>query len=279
MNIQANQAGIFNAPVVALHSSASSGSQWKHLENALSGRFSVSAPNLPGYGGEAIAVSHRDDGVGEVAEPIVQHIETFGRPVHLVGHSFGAAVALNIALMRPDLVRSLTMYEPAAFHFLKLGDHHDQALFDGISRIAKNVRDSHIAGTPALGMQVFIDFWNRRGSWDDMPVDMRNSLSAMVPSIISDFTHGFSETWSLDDLAGLRMPVLMLMGLDSPDIAQHVAMRIADAIPHSRLALLPGLGHMAPVFEPEWVNPRIYEHIINTERPAASCYWPELSAA
>ncbi|MCR9139028.1 MAG: alpha/beta hydrolase [Alphaproteobacteria bacterium] len=269
----------FSAPVVALHSSASSSHQWKHLEETLSHRFTMSAPNLPGYGGEAVMHTACADGVRMVAAPIIQHIAGFGQPVHLVGHSFGAAVALKIALTMPHLVKSLTVYEPAAFHFLKSGDGAEQALFDKIYDVSQAVSDSHAAGSPTRGMQAFIDFWNGTGAWDSMPEHTRDGLSTLAPSIMADFANGLSETWSLADLADLPMPVLMLTGMDSPDIAQHVATRIADAIPHSRLALLPGMGHMAPVFEPDWVNPRIYEHIISTERPAANCYWPQLSAA
>lgn len=279
MNAQSDYKARFSAPVVALHSSASSGHQWRHLEEALSDRFFVSAPNLPGYGGETIAPTGDSNGVSRVAAPIVQHMAGYGQPVHLVGHSYGATVALKIALNRPDLIKSLTLYEPAAFHFLKSGRRKEQELFEEISRIAKAVSSNHAAGTPARGMQTFIDFWNGAGVWRTMPQCTRDGLAALAPSIMSDFAHGFSETWSLDDLAALDMPVLMMTGMDSPDIAQKVAQLIADAIPNSRLALLPGLGHMAPVFEPDWVNPRIYEHIISSERPAANCYWPQQKAA
>lgn len=279
MNAHADFKNRFSAPVVALHSSASSGLQWKHLEETLSDRFFVSAPNLPGYGGETIAPAGDSDGVWHVAAPIVRHMADYGQPVHLVGHSYGAAVALKIALNRPDLIKSLTLYEPAAFHFLKSGHREEHRLFDEISRIAKAVSSSHAAGSPARGMQTFIDFWNGAGTWKMMPRGTRDGLAALAPSIMSDFAHGFSETWSLGDLAALDMPVLMMTGMDSPEVAQKVALRIADSIAHARLALLPGLGHMAPVFEPDWVNPRIYEHIINTERPAANCHWPHLSAA
>lgn len=279
MNAQTDHKNRFSAPVVALHSSASSSLQWRNLEEVLSDRFFISAPNLPGYGGEAIAHPANHDGVRTIAESIIRHIAGFGQPVHLVGHSYGAAVALKTALLRPDIVKSLTLYEPAAFHFLQSGDPAEQAMFDRISQISNAVSDSHIAGCSARGMRTFIDFWNGTGTWDGMPQQTREGLSTLAPSIMSDFAHGYSETWSLGDLARLPMPVLMLTGMDSPDLAQYVAQRIADAIPHSRLALLPGLGHMAPVFEPDWVNPRIYEHIVSTERPVANCYWPQQTAA
>ncbi len=279
MTAYANSTGTFSTPVVALHASASSGLQWKHLEHALAGHFDISAPNLPGYGGGSIAPGSDGDGVDAVARPIAGHIATFDQPIHLVGHSFGATVALNIALARPELVRSLTLYEPAAFHFLRFGDARERALFDGISAISDAVSEGCEKGDPARGMQTFIDFWNRPGAWNDMSVQNRNALTALAPSIRSDFAHGFRETWTLEDLSGLAMPVLMLMGMESPVIAQHVATRISDAIPRSRLAMLPGLGHMAPVFEPDWVNPRIHEHIVSAERPAAHCFWPHLSAA
>jgi pimeloyl-ACP methyl ester carboxylesterase len=46
-------------------------------------------------------------------------IDGADRKVHLVGHSYGGGVALHAALIRPDSVASLVLYEPSAFHFLQ----------------------------------------------------------------------------------------------------------------------------------------------------------------
>ena len=276
MIVQANITGTFSSPVVALHSSASNGGQWKSFTEFLSGRFEVTAPNLPGYGVQAVGIQREQGDVSKVAEPIIDLIAEFGQPVHLVGHSFGAAVALKIALLLPELVKSLSLYEPAAFHFLNSAGTKEQSLFETISKVAMSLNQT---GDNDTGMKTFIDFWNGAGAWNSLPPQKQECMAAVAPVVQSDFSHGFAETWTLEDLSSLSMPVLMMMGLDSPEVAQHASLLIANAIPQARLAMLPGLGHMAPVFEPDWVNPRIYEHIVNVERPIVNCNWPELSAA
>ena len=279
MTVHTKISGIFSAPVVALHSSASTSIQWKHLAGELDGRFTLSAPDLAGYGSLQGSTVDSSEGIAAFAAPVIEHIAEFGQPVHLVGHSHGAGVALKIALMRPDLVKGLTLYEPASFHFLESGDDDDRALFDEISAVRDAVSHGAEAGHQDGGMAGFIDFWNGDGAWSGLPQHSRQKLSEMAPAILADFACGFAETWTLDDVAALSMPTLVLMGLESPEVAQHVAARLAKAVPDARLAMLPGLGHMAPVFEPEWVDPRICEHLVATERPVANCNWPTRSAA
>lgn len=279
MTVHTRQTGIFSTPVVALHSSASSSIQWKHLAGELDGRFMLSAPDLPGYGASQDVTADSSEGVDTAARLVIEHIAEFAQPIHLVGHSNGAGIAIKVALTRPDLIKSLTIYEPASFHFLKAGGETDRAFHDEITAVRDAVETGLKAGDEDRGMEGFIDFWNGQGSWAAMPQHSQAKLSTLAASIISDFDCGFAETWTLEDLQALAMPTLVLMGMESPEIAQHVAAELAAAIPQARLAMLPGLGHMAPVFEPEWVDPRICEHIVGTERPMANCYWPERSAA
>ena len=83
------------------------------------------APNLPGYG-NARLYGTRD--IRDTAEGVISTIVAGSGPMHLVGHSHGAAVALEIAIQRPDLVRSLTLIEPAIYHLLQSGSASDLAL-------------------------------------------------------------------------------------------------------------------------------------------------------
>ena len=278
MTVHTRHTGIFSAPVVALHSSASNSIQWKHLAGELDGRFTLSAPDLPGYGSSDGVAVNSASGVATAAGLVIEHLTEFGQAIHLVGHSHGAGVAIKVALMRPDLIKSLTLYEPASFHVLETGSATDRVFHDEICAVRDAVQKGFEAGDADHGMAGFIDFWNGDGVWTSMPVHSQARLAAMVPAILSDFACAFAETWTFEDLAGLAMPTLVLMGMDSPEIAQHVSAAIAAAIPQARLAMLPGLGHMAPMFEPEWVDPRICEHVVGAERPTTNCYWPARSA-
>lgn len=279
MNVHPITNGNGKSPVVALHSSASAGSQWRKLLEDMEGRYDVIAPDLPGYGDGHLKPDTTLNGVAAAAKPVIRKIESLGTPVHLVGHSFGAGIALKIAMMRPDLVKSLSLYEPACFHFLGNGDQTDRDLFSGIASVSENLRASSKSGEPAAGMKRFIDFWNGSDAWERMPAYAQLHLAAQSQSVIDDFARGFAENWTPAELARLTMPTLVMLGMESPALAQRVAMQIADAIPAAKLVMLPGLGHMAPLSAPKWVNPRIITHIATVERQANPIFWPSRTAA
>lgn len=264
-------------PVVALHSSASSKSQWENLTRDLAGQYEVHALNLPGYGSSVSRGTQ--SGMVAVAEPVLAQIEQLQTPVHLVGHSFGGAVALNAALARPDLVKSLTLYEPAVFHLLENGGSDDAGLLDQLKDVEAVLHQGISNARMQEAMQPFIDFWNGNGAWLAIREYQRQALSQLAPLVADDFRIGFAETWSVKELHGLSTPTQLIMGMDSPAIAQRVTSLIFNEIPSASLAMLPGLGHMAPIYAPEWVNPRIKQHIAQIDRSFKPVLWPHKRAA
>ena len=266
------------APIVALHSSASDRRQWSGLVSDLCDRHDIFTYNLPGYGREFTRCRSLR-GMAAVAEPILREILTLGEAVHLVGHSFGGAVALKIALMRPDLVKSLTLYEPVAFHILNGRGPADAELLEGLSQVEKRLRSEGTDNPGGPGIKAFIDFWNGESAWDRMPEKLRATLLSATASVLADFDSCFSEDWRLEDLGGLDMPTQILTGMESPEIAQRTAALIFGHIPDAELVMLPGLGHMAPIHAPDWVNPRIKQHIARVERCAEPFAWPQSHAA
>ena len=266
------------APVVALHSSASGSTQWLSLQALLQDRFDVIALDLPGYD----LARPRDDAFADMSSlacPIIADIEGMAFPVHLVGHSFGGAVALKIALLRPELVKSLTLYEPVAFHLLNCGEQSEQWSLTGVQTVEQTLNTAMAAGCDEFGMAEFIDFWQGTGTWQGLQPALREKLVAAAPMVSSDFRCIYGETWTLDDLAGLQIPTLIMMGMDSPEVSQRLATMIALNLPGAEFAMLPGLGHMAPINAPEWVNPRIHQHIARIETSVAHVRWPVRRAA
>jgi pimeloyl-ACP methyl ester carboxylesterase len=274
-----NISGPARSPVFALHSSASSGNQWARLIGELAGWFDVIAPDLPGYAKNGVKPGLTIPTGDANCAPIILEMENRDEPVHLVGHSYGAAIAINIALSRPDLIKSLTLYEPAAFHFLNFGSGEDRQLFAQINQISGLLTAGVASGRPDLGMQTFIDFWNGEGSWENTDSKYRQIFEDNAYSVMNDFARGYAETWSLEDLSELEMPTLMMAGMQSPLIAQSVAIQIADAIPNSQFTMFTGLGHMAPAFQPERINPRIHDHLAGVERRASNFFQQHRSAA
>ena len=100
--------------VVLLHSSASSGAQWRSLCAPLAERFTALAPDLYGYGASDPWPGRAAMTLADEVAPLEALLARRPGPVHLVGHSYGGAVALRLALRAPTL-RSLTLIEPVAF--------------------------------------------------------------------------------------------------------------------------------------------------------------------
>src|SRR6185436_1390772 len=104
--------------VIALHCSGGSGRAWRNISPALGGCFNVLAPDLIGNG---TSPHWRGPGrfrLADEAASVVKAIDASPGSVHLVGHSFGGAVALRAAVQRPHRIASLSLYEPVAFHVL-----------------------------------------------------------------------------------------------------------------------------------------------------------------
>ena len=216
---------------------------------------------------------------GQEREPIIEEIATLGEPVHLVGHSFGGGVALKIALMRPELIKSLTLYEPVAFHVLNNRNSADATLLTALKEVELSLHAGEAEAEAGPGIKSFIDFWNGQGAWEAMPEALRGKLIASTASVIADFMNGFAESWRLEDLQSLEIPTQVLMGMESPAIAQRTATLVFEHIQDAELVMLPGLGHMAPIHDPDWVNPRIKQHIARVERCAEHFAWPQTRAA
>src|SRR5262249_17207073 len=113
--------------VIAVHCSASTGRQWRPLGEALGESYLVTAPDLFGCGTKGPWPGERPFQLADEAAPMIELIDAVKAPVHLVGHSYGATVALEVALARPSRVASLALYEPVAFHLLRSMGSDEQA--------------------------------------------------------------------------------------------------------------------------------------------------------
>lgn len=279
MTIHFTKHSASKSPMFFLHSSASNGGQWIMLAEAFKNERDVFTPNLPGYGPVSGNIDNSLMGIAVLASPIIEQIEAQMRPVHLVGHSFGGAVALHIALHRPELIESLSIYEPASFHILKSGNSDQQRAFSDVDQLANALSHSIKSGSATVGMERFIDFWNGSGCWESFSNKKRAIMVELAGTVLSNFDDGKIERWSLEDLNELEVPTLMMEGGLSPSVSRQVTAAIAGAISGVMVATFDQLGHMAPATSPEKLFPVIRDHISIVEQLAMDQVWPLQSAA
>jgi lipase len=247
------------APVIALHGSASTGAQWRSLVGCLSGRFSVFTPDLPGYGGSTPAP---DGGLAVDAAAVVALAARIGGPVHLVGHSWGAVVALRVARRHPGVLRSLTLIEPVAVHLLRGGAPGDRVVHAEMEALRRGIEADAVSGAPSAAMARFIDFWNGRGAWDRTSPRLQAFFLACLDRVRADFRAIAAERWDVAELSRIEVPALAVMGLNSPVATMRVTELVARALPRAVLRLIPDAGHLAPLTDPHVVDPMIAAHLV-----------------
>jgi len=242
--------------VVCIHSNASSSSQWRGLMEDLSATRRMLSPDCYGsgkspqwpFGGNMFL----EDEVNFL-EPVFRNA---GERFAIVGHSYGAAVALKAALLHPERVSALALYEPTLFSLVDAQTPPPNGV-DGI-------RNTVATAVEALGRQsrddaasCFIDFWMGPGSWAATAPQRKPAIADSVVNI-GHWGHAlFKEPAPLHAFAKLDIPVLYMVGDRSPESAQAVARLLIPALPRATSVRFPGLGHMAPVTHPEAVNAAI----------------------
>jgi pimeloyl-ACP methyl ester carboxylesterase len=248
-------------PVVLLHSAGASATQWRALIDTLSARFLVLAPDLYGYGGTAPWPGHAEYSLGEEAALVGALLDTLDEPPHLVGHSYGGAVALHVARQRPAGLRSLTLIEPVAFHLLRDGDEIDKAALLEFIKGGKSVTRALCRGEYHCGFEYFVDYWNGPGTWAAMPMARRSDLAPRLAQLALTFHATTGDAACLEDFESIDVPTLLVQGSNTTLPARRACCRLALAWPQAQLRIIPGAGHMSPVTHREEVNPLIAAHL------------------
>lgn len=179
-----------------------------------------------------------------------------GDPLALVGHSYGAAAALVAAVGQPHRVRALALYEPTLFALLDAESPPPNDA-DGIRAAVARAVAALDAGDAAGAAECFIDFWMGSGAWKQMPEARRQPIAASV-SNLRGWAHAlFGEPTPLRAFAELEVPVLYMIGKDSPRSSRGVARILTRTLPRVEVVEFDGLGHMGPITHPEIVNSAI----------------------
>lgn len=250
-------------PVWALHGSAASPRQWRHLEAVIGESREFNAVDAPGYGDVRRTGA---PGLASRAQPLIAAIEASGGPVHWVGHSFGGAVALKIAEMRPDLVASLVLYEPMVPTVLKdqMTEEERKALSD-VDALSARLTAAIACGAPADGMAAFTSFWAGEAALFAMGPERRARMSGFAVPVAQDFSDARADDLTFASLARIAVPTTVITGTASPAVVRVIARRLAVGMPEAFAVTLSGADHMTPVNEPERVNRIVLAHVSQHE--------------
>ncbi|MEP1613676.1 MAG: alpha/beta hydrolase [Roseobacter sp.] len=248
--------------LLAIHCTLAHAGAWQSVARELPQDFTVMAYDLPHHGQNDVL-----DATTDIQDASVSFALPFmTSPVDLVGHSFGATVALRLALEHPEKVRSLCLIEPVFFAVAKEDDPI------GYAQHVETEAPCHAAmqdGDRERAARLFHKEWGDGSQWETLPHQVRRYMIDRIHVVLKQ------KTSIVDDHARLLaagrceeldIPTLLLEGEQSPDIVRTINSGLLKRLPNAQRSVVKGAAHMAPLTHPGIVAGIMVDFLEMTEK-------------
>ena len=175
------------------------------------------------------------------AAALLEFLET--EPAVLVGTSAGAAIAVDIAVRRPDLVRAVIAHEFPWRFTRHLPTASQVAALGKIGSLILRGREGDAAEVLLRSAYTYRDGGS---AWDAFPEEWRRVARENARPALADFRNSIGSYPSAPDLATVDVPVVCSYGARSPDSMCRLVRSLAAAIRTARMHRIEGAGHAAP---------------------------------
>lgn len=240
------QTGERGAPLVLVHGSWGDHHNWDTVVPGLARTFRVFTYDRRGH-----SQSERLPAQGSIEEDVADlaaFITGQGlAPAHVVGNSFGAAIALKLAAAQPPLFASLSVHEPPLIAML--GDH---PMLPAVRQRLGEVLAMLEAGDTRGGARAFVEnVALGPGMWEQLPPALHETFVFNAPTWVDEMNEpGAAMAVDLARLAAFDRPALLSEGDQSPPFFGVILQQIATALPQARRHMFRGAGHVPHLTHP-----------------------------
>lgn len=225
-------------PILCIHGAGSTTLAWAGAVDKLARLGRVIAYDRRGCARSELPAGYERTSVGEHADDAAALLDALGAtPAIVIGRSYGATVATELALRHPDHVRALVLLEGDA-------SREDApavaAWIDALAERLRAVADRDGVGAVARAL---IGEVAGPDAWLGFPDEVRRLLEPNGPAILAEL----GGRWWLDAdaqaLASVRQPALVVGAAESPPEFREPVEVLARALPRARKVLVGG-GHL-----------------------------------
>lgn len=240
--------------IVLLHGFGFDSSIWSPIDAAFDG-YEVIRLSLPGFGENGIQGSYT---IEELAGFYWKKLlDAHNGPFHLVGHSMGGYVVIEMAAQQPEKVASLTLlhshvFEDPADRKKKRDESIESIRSNGRFGFAEKMISGMVGSAYKAKSDMLVSKLIERGT-DNEDSAWINGVAAMRDRR----DHG-------DTLKNLTVPVLMIMGEEDAAIPLENVYKQAALAERADLFVLPGVGHLSMFEKTDEVIDilkRFFEHL------------------
>ena len=246
-------------PVVIIgHCSSASHKEWLPLIEALEPEWRVLAPDFIGYGQSGAWPEGRVFTGKADLTVLLDLAKKTKKHVHLVGHSYGAAMALEAACELGPKVQSLTLVEPVSFNLLRVEGRPE---WTEIEKLGVAVLSAVSTGQVREAAAAFMRYWLGRLRWWLSPEKFKEAITATIHKVALDFMIIIEADKKLRAYASVTVPTLLIAGGKTPAPTRAVVDMLGATLPNAEVTVIKGAGHMSPFTHPSEVNRLIASHL------------------
>lgn len=244
-------------PILLLCSTGLDSRQWNDLFPMIDSRSSI-CPHYLCYDGSD---SWKGDGGIDpsldykLAESLL--ISQNG-PVDIIGHSYGGFIGLRLAKEHPGKIRRMAFHEPIVWGCLQHTERDD--LKNEFGEVVETFFTEGLDKEDFL--RDFVDYWNKEGTWDEMPEIRKNSWMRIQQKILSEVRLLCYDLTPPSFYESIEHPILITLSPDTPPHQFEACNIAAASMPNSKVVHVPG-GHMGLVTNSEKVLPHLIEWILD----------------
>jgi pimeloyl-ACP methyl ester carboxylesterase len=195
------------------------------------------------------------------ADDLYSLIQKLGfKKVNLVGHSYGAYTALTMALNHPEVVESLVLGEPPAASLLENSREGKASFNEFEKKYLQPAGEAFRADQNEKGVEFFLkgvlgdDF-----SLNQVPPDVKEGWMDNLPEVWGVSTNDWVLPLEMSKIKELDVPVLLLMGDQSPVWFGEIIKELHRLLPQSELVTIENSSHGLYFKNPEAVDKAVIE--------------------
>ena len=244
--------------VIIGHCSSASHKEWLPLIAELKPDWHVLAPDFIGYGQSQGWPAGKPFLIDADISVLTSLAKKVRGPLHLVGHSYGAALALEAARKLGARVKSLTLVEPVTFHLLKVERRPE---WREVEELGIEVLTAVGRGDDRAAAASFMSYWLGRWRWWLSPEKFKAAITATIHKVALEFTTAIEADEKLSAYAGVTAPTLLVAGSKTRAPARAVVDLLGATLPHAEVKIVKGAGHMSPFTHPAEINRLVRAHL------------------
>ncbi len=269
--------GTGNVPLLLLHGNFGSWRWWQPVLQHVPAGYRAYVPDLRGCG------DSERPGYGHNIETLAADVQAFAKaldfvPEHIVGHSLGAAIALQFALELPGQVRSLTLVAPPPAEGRSVVRNADW-FSHSVSRLFDVDRDAsvvtlgatyrmlrHLGANRPMLRQALMRLAPTL-DYDNAFIELVSDAARMAPQAVVGHLQAL-DAWDVQTrLRSLRLPVLVVGGQQDVLVAADDLTAFARRLPRGRIIIWADVGHAVQLEQPRRFVSALFRFLERVRKP------------